>query len=181
VYKRLRIITPFFRLTANEVATRAISSSMNDNISGGGKTPPSLQAHILAGTFAGISQALVLCPLEAYRAHRLALEEEERRQKGPMWRKVKEWMITLKNAEERKNQAYRGVGILVVREVILNILYFPLFEMLQGTLCSQWKDYPAASHSDDSTSLLSVSWEKVSLLPVFSSGILAGMVSAAIV
>ena len=157
---RVRVLSPFIRLTANEVAVFGLEKSIFDPNSTI-PTPVYISSipyhkHILAGALAGISQALIVCPMEAYRAHALALKEDDMLRSDSFFKKVKRWVWEEStNSSERKRRAYTGIGIRATREVVFNIVYFPIFEYLESRATCD--------------------------LEIFASGIVAGGVSAATV
>jgi len=179
VQKQLRIISPFIRLMSNEIATTVLSTSFESSSSTAEHA--STQTQIFAGAIAGISQAMVICPMEAYRAHRLAQIEMQQFLEGSIWYRMKSYMTATVDPQERLFRAYRGIGIHATREVLFNVTFFPLFYGLQHYFASA-----SASASEQSTSRCADDDQqrepakagliRSRLLPVLGSGIISGMI-----
>uniref|UniRef100_A0A7S2EGG5 Uncharacterized protein n=1 Tax=Ditylum brightwellii TaxID=49249 RepID=A0A7S2EGG5_9STRA len=131
VQKKLRIISPFFRLMSNEIATNALNYAMENSTTSKSPDRSSMTTYFAAGAIAGTAQALVLCPLEAYRAHSLAQEEIQAMSRAGVLSKLQSWFVST-CPTERLNRAYRGIGLYALREMAYNCTFFPLFYSLQN-------------------------------------------------
>lgn len=124
-----RAISPFLRLNLQELSSTYIRNyaetvhmqleqHVYDN---------SVSQNILSGAIAGLGHALILCPLQLMEASE-RLEIESTRQKS-WWHYMKQQVFQggSTSPAERFSRAYRGIGLLAVREVFFNVTFFPLF------------------------------------------------------
>lgn len=139
----------------------------------------------MTGAIAGICQALLVCPLEVSWAQARNAQE---RQKS-WWRLLREqlWERGSYSPQDRLRRAYHGVGLLAVREVVLNVSFFPLFAYLQRYQQEQYQ-YDVATTAATTTTTTSTTNPKTStnnnnnkntnLSVLLSSGVLAGAACA---
>lgn len=135
-------IKPLLRLVLNELALASLGSGA-----------PQFSEEILAGSMAGLSQALIICPLEAYSATKQMNSEtkmilEEKKKK---WWLPQTWIDNhTMEPRDRLVRAYKGVGVMAVREVIFNATFFPMYHwflqthqhpipsaVMAGSICAQ--------------------------------------------
>eukprot|EP00581_Thalassiosira_minuscula_P029721 CAMPEP_0183766162 /NCGR_PEP_ID=MMETSP0739-20130205/11389_1 /TAXON_ID=385413 /ORGANISM="Thalassiosira miniscula, Strain CCMP1093" /LENGTH=248 /DNA_ID=CAMNT_0026004921 /DNA_START=336 /DNA_END=1079 /DNA_ORIENTATION=+ len=132
-WKQFRVLSPFLRLILYERASNLINSGITTTI------PPdiandkcnTLEYQCLAGAIAGISQALLLAPLEAWRANQIMEREKHLSSKWSYWIHSQIARGGSIVPEERRARAFQGVGITAIREVVFNLSFFPLFHILR--------------------------------------------------
>ena len=116
---------------------------------------------ITAGAISGFCQALILCPLELHRANELKVMEEKQRITGKnqwslrhwvRWTKSQMWEGGTGDPQERWRRAYQGVGTLAMREMVFNILFFPMFYGLWRYLDEKEYDYKLNIFTPDGVS-----------------------------
>ena len=125
-------IKPLLRLVLNEVALTSLS---------GGGILPKFSDEVLAGTMAGFSQALIVCPFEAYSAnHQMKCET-----KRMLEEQKKKWWLPhpmVVEPRERLIRAYKGVGGMAIREILFNATFFPMYHWFLQT--QQYHPIPSA-------------------------------------
>lgn len=154
------IIGPIARLQLHEIlATSLMSQSEIFHRN-------STYKELIAGASAGVIQALLLCPVDTYRALERHTAETE---------SSKSWLRYLRqqlmeggsmDPKERLFRAYRGVGLLAIREVMYNISFFPLFSWLRHSL----PQYIGSGHEFSKSSVTTV-----------TAGLLAGVTCSVVV
>jgi len=173
------ILSPLFRLTSHEIALSATSGIMtNTALTSNHFTSSSeglgcFMREIIAGALAGTSQALLLCPLEAWKANEVRKVEEEAHKSWKKWIRSQLFGDGSGDPLERQTRVYRGVGVLAAREVIFNVSFFPLF---YGT-----RRYLNDSYHTQNISPTDFPPSKVAIINMFASGIFAGAVCSLVV
>jgi hypothetical protein len=119
--KRFRVLSPLVRLTLNEGASNMMNSSISSiPFINTNSSSSDIKSQCLAGSIAGISQAFLLSPLEAWRANN-AMEKEKMLSSNWHYFFYSQIMRGGSvNPEERRFRAFQGVGITAFREGELN-------------------------------------------------------------
>lgn len=133
VNRNFRLLTPLIRLSFNELARNYVSSGLRtttesiQSMAGA----PYLEGQLLAGGIAGVSQALLFTPFEAWRATHTMEKEKALTSRWNYWLYSQVLRGGSIDPEERRARALRGLGLRATREVLFNVTFFPLFHVLR--------------------------------------------------
>jgi hypothetical protein len=132
VNRKLRLFTPLIRLSFNELAGHCLSSGIATTASNHTVASTSdLERQFLAGAIAGVSQALLFTPFEAWRANQTMKTEKALTGKWQYWLYSQVLRGGSIDPEERRARAIQGLGLRAAREVVFNVTFFPLFHVLR--------------------------------------------------
>lgn len=130
------VLSPFARLTFHEFTATALTSEAERRLEDHSYAMP-FSKELLVGSIAGICQALILCPLDTHRAIEREAKEAEL---SKSWRRY--WKQQFleggsPDSKDRLSRAYRGVGLLALREMVFNVSFFPAFSYLRHHISLQ--------------------------------------------
>ena len=185
------ILSPLVRLTTNELIMTFMTTTTSSSTTATNTTNSSsshynnyffnvypnqqqrpynyayLRKEITAGAIAGFCQAIILCPLEIYRANQIMYIEKQEKMSTSSWKYWLRWTKLqlfesgIGDPEERRNRALRAIGTLALREMVFNVSFFPLF-----TIMRQYLDEKSKRNSSSHTRMYNT----------ITSGVVSGLI-----
>lgn len=167
ISNRFRVLTPLIRLTLNEISGNLLTMA-TINSANNGMTNDTIQFHVFSGCIAGVSQACLLSPLEAWRANQTMYKELQLSQKFTYWLYSQVFRGGSIDPGERRRRAFRGVVLTAVREVVFNVTFFPIFHILRLQTGNNTKNYFVQSGN--------TSYGDETMISLITNGIIAGSI-----
>jgi hypothetical protein len=164
VNRKLRVFTPLIRLSFNELAGKLSSGIATTASIHTTASTSNLERQFLAGAIAGVSQALLFTPFEAWRANQIMKKEKALTGKWQYWLYSQVLRGGSIDPEERRARAIQGLGLRAAREVVFNVTFFPLFHVLRQSFHENAK---MGNHRENWMSLT-------------ASGVIAGAICGAV-